>query len=170
MLVVALYATQAPDRFLSVHGALAAEGVLAVPARTAEVALALAPVLSPQLLLSDLLLPPRGGIALLTELRRTGAGGPRLLVAPERWRGRRRGLPPGVGVLEFPPDVAAVAPVVRKVVPAGTPPFPRLPSRSMAQSLMRTIERLLEDGDVAARGVPADHRPEVGLVRWVLWA
>jgi len=164
---VALYATQSADRFLAVHEAFAAAGMLVVPARTASVAQALAPMLASGLVMSDLLFPPRGGLALLAVLETRGPAGARLVVAPERWRGLGRGMPDGIELLAYPPGAAAVRQVVRRFVPPGAEPFPTVDSQAGAQALLAAVEHLVGGHVDPAAAATAD-RPEVELVRSLL--
>jgi diguanylate cyclase (GGDEF)-like protein len=167
---VVLYATQRADRYLAIHGAFAAAGMMVVPARSAGAAVALAQLLMPPLLASDLMYPPRGGLALLEDLGRRAPARMRILVAPQRWRGVGRSMPEGVGFLAFPPTPTAVRNVVRRVAPAVKAACPVLGSRPDAEALLDSVERLVSGARAGAERVPGLDRPELDLVRSLLGA
>jgi len=164
---VGIYATHEPGRFRELHALAAGRGVMLIPARTAETARRLDALVAPRLVFADLLMPPRGGQALLAGLEGgPGSAAKRVLVAPERWRAVGRGLAPEVTLLPFPPPELLLEAVLRGHTGKDAASLATLATDEEVLELMAEVDRMTRSG-LAGPGEAAA-RPEIDLIRAML--
>lgn len=165
-----LYGTRNADRLRAVSARAAPLGWTVVPAPSLEHFVSLSALVSPGLLLADLLFPPRGGQEALQATRTSGLRIVSALVAPRRFwsmQGQRAGMPP---VLPWPAEPAEIDALLQRAGSGGEP-LPVLATDQEARLLMKYVSSL-----VTGRRAPeaawdvVRERPEVDWLQRMLGA
>lgn len=162
-----VFATRNARLFREVHTAFANLGLPLVPAVTPGVSDLLLKLFQPELLLADLMLPPRGGDALLKALHDAGVSFRTALLAPERFS-RVRTTGPWATVRMRRGPGALEGAVKTRLFPAyqPLPPLPPLESLEVGQALARRVVQLCKSkGRLPDPPEGVDARPELDLLR-----
>lgn len=162
-----IFATRNARLFHEVHTAFAALGLPLVPAVTPAVSELLLKLFQPDLLLADLMLPPKGGDQLLRDLHDGGVAFRTALLAPERFSRVRNTGPWTTLRMRRAPGALEQA-VKARLFPAyrSLPALPPLDSLELGQALARRVVQLCKaKGKLPEPPEGVDARPELDLLR-----